>query len=659
MEDDKPQYEDEFAEEEESEEDQNEYVKDDFIDDDEDEEDKQQSKPKKKRKRHHDRVKAEDDDILDDDWDLINENNQKNKDKKKRLQKARDKEEERYEDEESDNEPVKKSIKEPDEFIEGSHSHVANIGVANEQLDAYNQIFHDSESDEEMEEEKKVEEEIIHTKKRLEEELGLVTNEEWRTEVARVDIPERLYIRLKGRLEPSEHELEEEAKWIYTTKKHWKKHQAGEERIIESITSVLKHFRKNYFDIPFISTYRCYLFQQELEPSDFYEIYEMDLEWNNFLKTKRSIIEKVQEVRAELEDPKMIDDSLTLSTSNNHLYDILQYVNFHKNLMPKFKTQKSRQKDLRRTNYAEIMELKIDKFAKEIALRPCDFAKNLRANSLIVKIKRMPTSPSLMAESYRTDKVSLVLDVLVRACSFVADEIAVHPVIRKCVTEKYMQGIKLSTKPTEKGEKELDVFHPSYRTKRLKIVPLEKFQDDLWIDIIECKEKGLIEVVFEHEEVLKEIIEWMKSLYYEVYPGDRYEKEWKTFYDEIIERVVGIVLKPDLEKRASQDLKERAWDYIISQMKDTFCKNFLMVPPHLFQKKPCNVVALVITTTASNTLTAVHVSEDGEVKSHLIFNYICIPYADRNQPDSFKADISRLENFIIDSRAGLVVIGAN
>src|SRR5689334_21787240 len=140
-----------------------------------------------------------------------------------------------------------------------------------------------------------------------------------------------------------------------------------------------------------------------------------------------------------------------------------------------------------------------------------------------------------------------------------------------------MRGVKVSTKPTEKGEKELDMFHPSYRTKRLKIVPLEKFQDDLWMDIIQCKERGLIEVTFEQEDVMKEIIEWMKSLYYEPFPGDRFEKEWKTFYDEIIDRVVNIVLKPDLEKRASQDLKERASDFIVSKIKETFCKNFLMV----------------------------------------------------------------------------------
>jgi hypothetical protein len=94
-------------------------------------------------------------------------------------------------------------------------------------------------------------------------------------------------------------------------------------------------------------------------------------------------------------------------------------------------------------------------------------------------------------------------------------------------------------------------------------------------------------------------------------------------------------------------------------MKETFCKNFLMVPPYLFQKKPCNVVSLIVTTTGSPTLTAAHISENGELKIHHTFNYICIPFADKNQVESYDADIKKLKEFIHDSKAGLIVIGGN
>lgn len=240
-----------------------------------------------------------------------------------------------------------------------------------------------------------------------------LTNEEWRNEISRVDIPERLYIRLKDRLNPKESELEMEARWIYNAKKHWKKNQVGEDRMIESITNVLTHFRKNYFDIPFISTYRCYLFQQELEPSDFYEIYEMDLEWDNFLKTQRAVYEKISEVKDKLEDFQTIEDAINLATSNTDLHDILEYVEFYKNLLPENQSKIVRIRDKKKKTYAKIIECKIDQFVKEIALRPSEFARNLRVNSLLSKPKRMPTNPSTLASTYKHPKMPEVLDVLI------------------------------------------------------------------------------------------------------------------------------------------------------------------------------------------------------------------------------------------------------
>jgi hypothetical protein len=530
---------------EESEDEINDYVKDDFIDDDSySERSDHKTKPNGKKRKHKTDVKEEE--LDEDDLDLINEN--KGKKGRKRLQKEKYKaqpEEERFDDEVSDHENHQ-------QFIDGDKD---EGGVVNEQLDQFNQIFaDDSESDDE---EIKQKEEPIHDRN-LDLEMGLQTDEELRNEIAKVDIPERLYTRLRDRLDPTEDELEDEAKWIFAAKKHWKGYHSGEEKTIESIKGVLRHVRKNHFDIPFIATYRCYLFQQELQTSDFYEIYEMDLEWNNFSKTKKAITEKLDAIRTHISDAEVIDECLSTANNNNDLHDVHQYITFCRSIIPEFAVQKSRLRDVRKKQYALIIDAKIDKFAKEIALRPSDFAKNLRANAMVVKMKRMPTSPSIMGDQYLSEKMITVLEVLVSACSFIADELATHPVVRKCVFDRYMQGVKISTRPTEKGEKELDVFHPSYRCKRLTFVPLDKFHDDLWVDILQCKEKSLIEIIFEHDDVLKDIIDWMKSMYYEPYPGDRFEKEWKTFYDEIIERVIGVVLKPEFEKRASQDLKERS-----------------------------------------------------------------------------------------------------
>lgn len=355
-----PQVSQDYDEEEESEEENNDYVKDDFINDDEEYSEEysyRRKKSRKRKKRDPTEVKKEEEELDEDDLEIINAAKSKKKGRK-RLQKAKDKaapdEEDldqiqKFEDEEADG-GAYGHPQYPDEFIESSArpSGGQNIEVANEQLDYFNQIFHDSEDEEEDEEmqapvaKKEDLEEHIRTPGALMEDMGLVTDEEWRTEVAKVDIPERLYVRLKGRLEPTEAELEEEAKWIYASKKHWKGNHVGEEKMVESIKNLLRNFRKNHFDIPFIATYRFYLYQQELQPTDCYKIYELDLEWSSFLKSKKAIEQKLDEIRPHIQDADMIDECLALATSNNELQDVHNFITFYRSTLPGFQMQRSK-----------------------------------------------------------------------------------------------------------------------------------------------------------------------------------------------------------------------------------------------------------------------------------------------------------------------------
>lgn len=59
-----------------------------------------------------------------------------------------------------------------------------------------------------------------------------------------------------------------------------------------------------------------------------------------------------------------------------------------------------------------------------------------------------------------------------------------------------MKKVTINTTPQRKGERELDVFSSSYRVKRLWDVPISKFEDDLWLDILNSQMKGLINIEF-------------------------------------------------------------------------------------------------------------------------------------------------------------------
>jgi len=114
----------------------------------------------------------------------------------------------------------------------------------------------------------------------------------------------------------------------------------------------------------------------------------------------------------------------------------------------------------------------------------------------------------------------------------------------------------------------------------------------------------------------------MKVFYYESHLEDEVGRNWAIFYDQIIERVME-VLRPEFQKRVSQELSERACEYVLSKVKEAFCKNYLMVPPYLYQNSPSSVVALVISVTGEpQSLTAVHVTEKGDLKNNEVFSFI-------------------------------------
>lgn len=107
-----------------------------------------------------------------------------------------------------------------------------------------------------------------------------------------------------------------------------------------------------------------------------------------------------------------------------------------------------------------------------------------------------------MAFQYISKKFETQLKVLIGACTFLAGKMGSFPPIRKELRERYFRSVKINTKPTEKGEISLDVFHPSYRTKRLEGLTRDILDDDMWIDILNCHKRGLIQIEFDESEFL-------------------------------------------------------------------------------------------------------------------------------------------------------------
>lgn len=122
-------------------------------------------------------------------------------------------------------------------------------------------------------------------------------------------------------------------------------------------------------------------------------------------------------------------------------------------------------------------------------------------------------------------------------CVYTAIELSSQPEIRRGLKKHILEFGYIQTTPTDKGNKELDVFHPSYRVKRVdkKISDLDN--TDLFLDIIENDRLGLItyKIVIkddcENERLDNKFLEKMLEMF--IYPDDT--TKWKFVRKEIFE----------------------------------------------------------------------------------------------------------------------------
>ena len=76
-------------------------------------------------------------------------------------------------------------------------------------------------------------------------------------------------------------------------------------------------------------------------------------------------------------------------------------------------------------------------------------------------------SPNELTREYMRAGQKESLMVIKEMCIYTAIELSSRPEIRKGLKAHIYEHGWIITQPTEKGQKELDIFHPSYRVKHL------------------------------------------------------------------------------------------------------------------------------------------------------------------------------------------------
>ena len=137
-------------------------------------------------------------------------------------------------------------------------------------------------------------------------------------------------------------------------------------------------------------------------------------------------------------------------------------------------------------------QAKLDEFSRKCMISPIQLQENLTEEKQVHKPVNPKEGPTEMAKQYLRHDKEQALAVIKDMCTFTALELSAEPDIRRGLKKHIYEFGVLQTSPTEKGLKELDIFHPSYRVKRVS-KKLSQLNDDLFIDILQHHGMGLIE----------------------------------------------------------------------------------------------------------------------------------------------------------------------
>lgn len=260
------------------------------------------------------------------------------------------------------------------------------------------------------------------------------------------------------------------------------------------------------YDVPYITRYKMHDLSPELEPRDVWFIFNIDIEYGKF-QIQKTQCEQFFNKLEELLDSRELNhykNHISYAVSQRDLNDMQPLIDFYKSfyqpeLDKVFNQERKKLLPVPKKDFVfTARKNRLDVFSKRCLLNPIQLVENIREDQKQLHKPPQPLNvgPTDMAKEFMTNQAE-PLDVIKEMCTYSAIELQSSPEIRKSFKQHiYKYGV-IQTEPTEKGKKELDIFHPCYRVKRLQKELKDLENSDIFLDILQNERLGLIKYKIE------------------------------------------------------------------------------------------------------------------------------------------------------------------
>lgn len=510
--------------------------------------------------------------------------------------------------------------------------------------------------------------------------------------IIETDIPERLQLLYKHRDEPTDEELQAEARWVLIQLTlHRSLTEKEQELLTQRIYMILRFIRVFFCEMMYVWTYRQQEFtldpkqfpgHYKLKLSDLWFIQEADQEWRDFW-ARTQVVNKLLGMMQNYQH--VADNILEFKEKAfniKHLDWMIEWIDHQNRKLYTFQ-------ELKRS--FELMELKgltsnltgdktiayemhkrgLTRAAESFSLTADQLAENLLANQRVHRPPIMAQKPmELCRANLKPDfpQFSSESPLFNEMLNYLAQEYYLHPIIRKILFQEMRDIVTLNSEPTDKG-KSLTVYDYYYPAKRVSFKRIDKSVNQIWLLLLEAEKKGLVRIVFNYEgggqnnpkyTVRQKLASHLKLQNDAISDSDKTSADWNKVRDTVIYRLIENQLTPEFEKALRQELTENAEKHVANHCLASL-RNLINTKPYRmkdqsgFAMEPDSVLACA---NDENNVLFVILRKTGEVQDYMELRNLMRRPMENNITlrNLYNQDIQSLQNFMMKNKPGVIVV---
>ena len=222
--------------------------------------------------------------------------------------------------------------------------------------------------------------------------------------------------------------------------------------------------------------------------------------------------------------------------------------------------------------YTLCVKYGISGMASRFGLTPEQFGENLRDGYARNDLEQDSQDVSEVATEYFNEKLKTVDEVVRAAVYMVATQLAKEPLVRQTIREVFQEKATLSSKPTQKGLKEIGEDHDLFTMKYIKDKPIKEIKDEEFLKLQAAADAKLIELTVADDIGGVTSQGTFLSEAQDLYKLDAFAKNvtnWNKLRADAVEMAFKKMLYPQLRKELIHKIRGEAIDGIKRSVKKT------------------------------------------------------------------------------------------